>query len=105
LIPWLAVALPSHWAPEQKVGRSFAEVHAPVADNRLITGQSFIPVDGQQQAVFAIHVEVQPLAQALADPGRAARVHDALATMSPAVLHYRGLATVRDRLLRWLAVR
>jgi hypothetical protein len=67
--------------------------------------QSFIPVDGQQQAVFAIHVEVQPLTRALADPGRAAPVHDALATMSPAVLHYRGLATVRDRLLRWLAER
>nr|WP_145546721.1 heme-dependent oxidative N-demethylase subunit alpha family protein [Variovorax boronicumulans] len=35
-IPWLAVALPSHWAPEQKVGRPFAAVHAPVADNALL---------------------------------------------------------------------
>lgn len=35
-IPWLAVALPSHWAPEEKVGRHFAEVHAPVADNALL---------------------------------------------------------------------
>ena len=35
-IPWLAVALPSHWAPEEKVGRHFAEVHAPVADNTLL---------------------------------------------------------------------
>ena len=144
------------------MGRSFAEVHAPLADNRLITGaashlarlvtgsdrwerfvwtiarhprlhahpdrvdpapwpdhvdsdalaamawwrterQSFIPVEGMQQAVFAIHVEVQPLAQALADPARAERVHDALASMSPAVLDYRGLAAARDRLLRWLA--
>ena len=33
-IPWLAVCLPSRWAPEDKVGRHFAEVHAPVADNR-----------------------------------------------------------------------
>jgi len=163
-IPWLAVALPSHWAPEHKVGRSFAEVHSPMADNRLITGaashlarlvtgserwerlvwtiarhprlhahpdrvdpapwpdhlegdalaalawwrterQSFIPVHGLQQAVFVIHVEVHPLAQALADPARAARLHDALASMSPAVLEYRGLAAVRDRLLRWLAGR
>jgi hypothetical protein len=55
--------------------------------------------------VFTIHVEVQPLAQALADPARAARVHDALASMSPDVLAYRGLAAVRDRLLRWLAAR
>ncbi len=35
-IPWLAVTLPSHWAPESKVGRHFAEVHAPVADNALL---------------------------------------------------------------------
>lgn len=35
-IPWLCVALPSHWAPRAKVGRHFAEVHAPVADNRLL---------------------------------------------------------------------
>lgn len=32
-LPWLAVALPSHWAPEEKVGRHFTEVHGPVADN------------------------------------------------------------------------
>lgn len=35
-IPWMAVCLPSHWAPEAKVGRHFAEVHAPVADNQLL---------------------------------------------------------------------
>jgi hypothetical protein len=35
-IPWLAVCLPSHWAPEHKVGRHFAEVHAPVADNQVL---------------------------------------------------------------------
>ncbi len=35
-IPWLAVCLPSHWAPEDKLGRHFAEVHAPVADNALL---------------------------------------------------------------------
>jgi hypothetical protein len=161
-IPWLAVALPSHWAPERKVGRPFAEVHAPVADNRLITGaashlaklvtgaerwerfvwtiarhprlhahparvdpapwpedlhgdalaaqawwrtehQTFIPVEGAAQAVFTIHVEVQPLRAALADGARRALVHDALASMSDAVLAYRGLAPVRDRLLHWLA--
>jgi dimethylamine monooxygenase subunit A len=163
-IPWLAVALPSHWAPEAKVGRPFADVHAPVADGRLITGaaahlaklvsgsdrwerfvwtiarhprlhahpdrvdhsrwpadlegdalaaqawwrtehQTFIPVAAVSQAVFTIHVEVQPLAQALRDPARAARVHDALASMSEAVLAYRGLTDARDRLLRWLALR
>jgi len=39
-IPWLAVALPSHWAPEDKVGRRFAEVHAPVADSQLLLAAS-----------------------------------------------------------------
>ncbi|MDP1535988.1 MAG: DUF3445 domain-containing protein [Burkholderiales bacterium] len=35
-LPWLAVALPSHWAPQDKIGRHFREVHAPVADNALL---------------------------------------------------------------------
>ena len=35
-IPWLAVCLPSHWVPADKVGRHFAQVHAPVADNQLL---------------------------------------------------------------------
>jgi hypothetical protein len=165
-IPWLAVCLPSHWAPEAKVGRHFAEVHAPVADNalligaaahlmRLVTGverwerfvwtitrspnlnqhpvhddaqyhgaarwpaaldaaglaaqahfrterQTFIPIPGQQQAIFTIHIEMHPLAPALAVAADAQRVHDALASMSPAVLAYRGLADARERLLEWL---
>jgi len=164
-IPWLAVALPSMWAPEDKVGRRFADVHAPVADNRmivtasehlvrLVTGserwerfvwtvtahprlhghpqrvdparwpagvtaeqlpaltwwrterQTFIPVspaDGAAgQAVFTILVDTQPLAQAINTPQRAARLHDAIASMSEAVLAYRGLTAVREPLLRWL---
>ena len=35
-VPWLAVCLPSHWVPRDKVGRHFAQVHAPVADNTLL---------------------------------------------------------------------
>jgi dimethylamine monooxygenase subunit A len=163
-VPWLAVCLPSHWAPEQKVGRHFAEVHAPVADNallvsasgplaRLVTGQdrwerfvwtitrhaqmhahparcdpapwpedvdaaalaaeaffrterqTFIPLPRHRQAVFTILVELLPLAEAIDSPGRAAQVHDALASMSDAVLAYRGLHGARDRLLAWLAQR
>jgi len=161
-LPWLAVALPSMWAPEDKVGRSFADAHAPVADNRLImnaaphllrmvTGaerwerfvwtltahprlhghpqrvdparwapgldddqlaaqtwwrterQTFIPVPGAQQAVFTILVNLTPLGRAFSQPAQAARVHDALASMSDAVLAYRGLVQARPALLRWLA--
>lgn len=35
-VPWMAVALPSHWAPEDKVGRHFNAIHGPVADNRTL---------------------------------------------------------------------
>lgn len=185
-LPWLAVALPSMWAPEEKIGRSFADAHAPVADNRLIVGaapqlvklvtsgtapgtpvasppqgaasplgrpvgaepwerfvwtltahprlhghpqrvaperwapeladdqlaaqtwwrterQTFIPVPGARQSVFTILVNVAPMTTALRQPARAARVHDALASMTDAVLAYRGLTSVRPALLRWLA--
>lgn len=158
-IPWLAVALPSSWAPAEKVGRHFAEVHAPVADNalivkaadalaRMVSGpdrwerfvwnvtpqtrlhahparidprrwalggverafwrterQTFVPVDGARQAVFTIEVGLAPLADAVPPGAASARLHDALATMSDAVLAYRGLAPVRDELLAWLAAR
>jgi len=162
-IPWLAVALPSHWAPEQKVGLHFTQVHAPVADNatllaaanalsRLVTGptrwerfvwtltprstlnahpalrpvihwapgdaeavaaqacwrterQTFIPLPQAALAVFTILVDCQPLTQAIDGRDKAQQLHDALATMSPDVLHYRGLGTVRGPLLDWLSRR
>ena len=172
-LPWLAVALPSLWAPEHKLGRHFTEVHAPVADNRLITGaaphliqlvtglqrwerfvwtfsahprlhahpdrvdparwpaglhahgsgansiaahtwwrterQTFIPVPGLpaggRQAVFTIKVDSTPLALAFAQAAQAGQVHDALASMSDAVLAYRGLTAVQAPLLQWLAWR
>ena len=163
-IPWLAVCLPSHWAPEDKVGRSFAEIHAPVADNamllkagehllRLVTRaerwerfvwtitshpwlhahpdrlarerwpadagpnelialahwrterQTFIPLPALDQAVFTIKVDLQPLDTAITTAAQARCVHDALASMSPAVLAYRNLSAARSRLLGWLAAR
>ncbi|MDE2605941.1 MAG: DUF3445 domain-containing protein [Burkholderiales bacterium] len=164
-LPWLCVCLPSHWAPEEKVGLSFAAVHAPVADSqallaasrqlvRLVTGgerferyvwtvsasgrhdqhplrharepwpeaadpqafarrcflraerQTFLPVAGAPgQAVFTIRVMLQPLPEAVRTVEDARRLHDALASMSAAVLAYKGLAPARDRLLAWLAAR
>ncbi len=160
-IPWLAVCLPSHWVPSEKVGRHFAEVHAPVADNRLlltasdhlarlVTGaqrwerfvwtittvatldmhplrvpaapwpddadaealadcawfrterQTFVPVPGARQAVFTIGVDNRPLAEAIDSADRARALHAALASMSDAVLAYRGLVAARERLLTWL---
>lgn len=163
IVPWLAVALPSHWAPEHKIGLHFADVHAPVADNqRLLAAadalvhlmaaparwerfvwtltpspaldahpalpaaarwpagdedavaacafwrserQTFIPLPGAQQALFVILVNVQPLAQAITTAQQARRLHEALASMSAAVLRYRGLQSVQAPLLRWLSQR
>lgn len=161
-LPWLCVCVPSHWAPEDKLGLHFAALHAPVADNaallaaseplvRLATGgacwerhvwtlspsarydqhptrqprtpwpcagdaagwaaqtflrverQTFFPVgQGTRQAVFTIRVMLQPLTRAVDTPDKARRLHDALASMSDAVLAYKGLAPARAPLLRWL---
>ena len=35
-LPWLCVSVPSHWAPEEKLGLPFGSVHAPVADNQAL---------------------------------------------------------------------
>jgi len=35
-LPWLCVCVPSHWAPEDKLGLPFAAVHGPVADNQAL---------------------------------------------------------------------
>jgi len=163
-LKWLCVCVPSHWAPEEKIGLDFAAVHAPVADNTLLVSastqlvklatsgecwerfvwtispsgrfdqhpkrharvpwppqddphafaqglwlraerQTFFPVQGTRQAVFTIRVMLQPLPEAVAPHGAARKLHDAIATMSDAVLAYKGLAPARDRLLGWLANR
>ena len=39
-LPWLCVCVPSHWAPEDKLGQPFAAVHAPVADNQALLAAS-----------------------------------------------------------------
>ncbi|MEO7336445.1 MAG: heme-dependent oxidative N-demethylase subunit alpha family protein [Caldimonas sp.] len=44
-VPWLAVCLPSTWAPEEKVGRHFTHIHAPVADNDALLAASTALVD------------------------------------------------------------
>ena len=164
-LPWLCVCVPSHWAPEDKLGLPFAAVHAPVADNQALLAagqqlvqlvtvggcwerfvwtltplarydqhprrhprepwpatvdpealgaatwlraerQTFFPVGhGTRQAVFTIQVMLQPLAHAASVPAAARRLHDALASMTPAVLAYKNLAPAHEPLLRWLSAR
>ena len=64
--------------------------------------QSFLPVPGQACSVFAIRLQLLPLVDAVAGPADAQRLHDALASMSDATLHYKGLAAARAPLLQWL---
>jgi dimethylamine monooxygenase subunit A len=163
-LPWLCVCVPSHWAPEDKLGLAFSAVHAPVADNatllatsrqlvQLVTGgdcferfvwtltpsgrhdqhprrqprapwpdpadpeafarqcflrterQTFFPIPGRRQAVFTIRVTLQPLPEAVRTRDEAQRLHDALASMSEAVLGYKNLAAAKAPLLAWLAER
>ncbi|AEG93552.1 heme-dependent oxidative N-demethylase subunit alpha family protein [Ramlibacter tataouinensis] len=165
-LPWLCVCVPSHWAPEDKLGLPLAAVHAPVADAatlkaasrhlaQLVTDggawerfvwtvspsarydqhprrhartpwppegadldafaagcflraerQTFFPVGrGTRQAVFTIRVMVAPLAQAVDTADKARRMHDSIASMSEAVLAYKGLGPARAPLLAWLAAR
>lgn len=68
--------------------------------------QVFFPVgQGTRQAVFSIRVMLQPLTEAAQAGETAQRLHDSLASMSPAVLDYKNLSAARDPLLRWLRSR
>jgi hypothetical protein len=164
-LQWLCVCVPSHWAPEEKIGLELSAVHAPVADNKLLVSasahlvklatsgecwerfvwtvtpsgrydqhpkrharepwptqlsgdefanrcwlraerQTFFPIgQGSNQSVFTIRVMLQPLVEAVAAPGAARKLHEALSTMSDAVLSYKGLAPARDPLTAWLSER
>jgi dimethylamine monooxygenase subunit A len=164
-LPWLCVCLPSHWAPEEKLGLGFSALHAPVADNEALVAASrqlvalatsgecwerwvwtitpssrydqhprrhardpwpvtadpdtfaqacwlraerqvFLPVGADtRQAVFTIRVMLQPLPEAVRTGEDAGRMHDSVASMSPAVLAYKNLAAAREPLLRWLTAR
>jgi len=39
-LPWLCVCVPSHWAPEEKLGLDFMALHTPVADNAALLAAS-----------------------------------------------------------------
>ena len=39
-VPFMCVCLPSRWAPEEKVGLSFAQIHTPVPESSLIVQAS-----------------------------------------------------------------
>lgn len=38
-VPWMCVCVPSGWAPEEKIGRTLAAIHIPVADSGALSGR------------------------------------------------------------------
>lgn len=90
---------------------ALAQADAPKASGRLIDQlcfrverQTTLPLPALRRGVFFIRVMVCPLTEVLAvAPGRAAELHAALVSMSDAVLAYRGMVGVRERLLDELA--
>jgi dimethylamine monooxygenase subunit A len=61
--------------------------------------QTTLPLPALRRGVFLIRVMVAPLVQVLAvEPARAAELAEALASMSEAVVAYRGMTAVRERL-------
>ncbi|MDZ4294472.1 MAG: DUF3445 domain-containing protein [Hydrogenophaga sp.] len=99
--------LPQH--PETRRLRwedALAAADAPGASGRLldqvfyrVERQTTLPLPALHRGVFFIRVMVCPLTEALVvAPGRAAQLAEALASMSEAVVDYRGMGAVRERL-------
>jgi dimethylamine monooxygenase subunit A len=83
-----------------------AAADAPGASGRLldqvffrVERQTTLPLPALRRGVFFIRVMVAPLTGVLAlAPGRAGELAEALASMSEAVIAYRGMTAVRERL-------
>jgi hypothetical protein len=146
----LSVAFPSGWRPEEKLGQSMFEIHAPVAENQALQRSaralseamqfkgpfvryvwtlsgsgalsrnpgedSFVNISRAEQlwfrcerqitvplfeqgSLFLIRVFVEPLHETLAVAGRRDRLIQSLASMSDAVLAYKGIARAKELLL------
>lgn len=88
-----------------------AQADASGASGRLIDQvffrverQTTLPLPALRRGVFFIRVMVCPLTEALGvEPGRATQLAEALASMSEAVVAYRGMVAVRARLCGELA--
>ena len=65
-----------------------------------VEAQTTLPLPHLGRALFLIRPYLQPLAAL--DEEQRRQVHDAVASMSPEALDYKGIAHVRDDLLAWL---
>lgn len=75
---------------------------APEDCHLRVERQTSQPLPTLGRALFTIRLFLTPLRRVAADPGRAAVLAEALATMGPASLAYKRLERLRDPLVTWL---
>lgn len=109
---WLLSPSPELWqAPNQRASR-WAQTLSNAANGKQsllsqvqfrVERQTTLPLPAIKRAVFFIHVMVCPLIDVLRlDACRARALADALDSMSPAFVAYRGMTPLRDSLTRAL---
>lgn len=109
---WLFSPSPDLWqAPNERAPRwAQTLTNAAQGEHSLLSQvyfrverQTTLPLPAIKRAVFFIHVMVCPLIEVLRlDACRACALADALDSMSPAFVAYRGMTTLRDPLTRAL---
>jgi Protein of unknown function (DUF3445) len=146
----LHVSFPSGWLPAEKLGQSFASIHAPVADGRAlqkasraigralvergpferfvwtvsdtsqrarlpgppvvidrfpsdlwfrVERQVSLPLPDLSRSLFLIRVHLFPLKQVFENAAMKQQVLDSLASMSDAIVRYKGLESIRAYLV------
>lgn len=90
--------LPTPPEPAQAQAQAAAAAGAAKALHFRLERQSTMPL-GEGYGLFLIRVQVKPLDEALAQPGRLGLLQDSLRSMSDAMVRYKNLAVVRDRIL------
>jgi hypothetical protein len=95
-------AWPPHSSPQDAATRPATRPTAPADSGPLqfrIERQTTMPL-GEGYGLFLIRVQLRPLDEVLATPGRLELLQASLRSMSDAMVHYKNLASVRARLLQ-----
>lgn len=105
---WLLSPSPALWQNPLERAPRWSETLSNTANGQKtllsqvhfrIERQTTLPLPAIKRAVFFIHVMVCPLIEVLRlDPSRATQLAQALDSMSPAFLAYRGMTTLREPL-------
>ena len=87
------------WPPPQSHDRSPSRTRGPESGPLYfrLERQSTMPL-GEGYCLFVIRVQVRPLEEVTAQPGRLALLQASLRSMSDAMVRYKNLGAVRERL-------